>query len=199
MKRHAPATARNGAAIAEVLQRELPETGLVLEIASGTGEHAVRFAREFPTLNWQPSDGDADALASVAAYWEDVGLTNLRAPLALDASAADWPLDHADAILCINMVHISPWRATEGLFTGAARLLRKKAPLVLYGPYLEEWVETAPSNLAFDESLKGRNPEWGLRSLADMDALAGTAGFVRSARYEMQANNLTLVYRLNRV
>lgn len=199
MKRHAPATARNGAAIAEVLKRELPETGLVLEIASGTGEHAVRFAREFPMLDWQPSDGDADALASVAAYREEAGLTNLRAPLTLDASAADWPLNSADVILCINMVHISPWRATEGLFARAARLLCENGPLILYGPYLESDVETAPSNLAFDESLNGRNPEWGLRSLADMDALSGTAGFVRSARYEMPANNLTLVYRLNRV
>lgn len=195
MKRHAPATARNSEPIAEVLGRELPATGLVLEIASGTGEHAVFFARHFPALDWQPSDPDRDALASVAAWRDEAGIANLRAPLELDARADQWPVERADAVLCINMIHISPWEATEGLFAGAARLLAPDAPLITYGPYLEDAVETAPSNLAFHESLMARDPRWGLRKLADIDALAASHGFTRMVRYALPANNLALVFR----
>jgi len=130
--RHAPATERNREPILAVLREVLPSSGLVLEVASGTGEHVRSFAEKLPHLDWQPSDRDADALASIAA-WSD-GAVNIRAPLELDASAPDWPVHRADAILCINMVHISPWSATEGLFAGAARLLRPGAPLYLYGP-----------------------------------------------------------------
>ena len=195
MKRHAPATGRNREPIAAVLTEELPQTGLVLEVASGSGEHAVHFARTFPDLAWQPSDPDPDALASIAAWREEAGLPNLLPPLALDAAAHDWPIAKADAVVCINMVHISPPSATEGLVAGAARLLDADAPLIFYGPYFEAEAKTAPSNLAFDSDLRVRNPEWGLRSVEWLDDLAAKSGFRRTRRVEMPANNLTLVYR----
>ena len=195
MKRTAPAAARNSAPIAEVLAQELPASGTVLELASGTGEHAVFMARRFLDIAWQPTDPDTDALGSIAGWAEEAGLANLKPPLELDARSPVWPIANADAVVCSNMVHISPWEASEGLFEGASRLLDKGAPLILYGPYLEDDVETAPSNLAFDESLKARNPEWGIRNIAAMDKLAARIGFARTARYEVPANNLTLVYR----
>ncbi|MEE4288697.1 MAG: DUF938 domain-containing protein [Erythrobacter sp.] len=196
MKQHAPATLRNREAILAVLRAELPPSGTVLEIAAGTGEHAVFFAGHLPQLEWLPSDPSPEALASIAAYREDANLPNLRAPVELDASASDWPVADAAAILCINMVHISPWVATEGLFAGAARILiGKELPLILYGPYFEQGVEPAPSNLDFDASLKARNPAWGIRDVGQMDDLAARHGFARRARHEMPANNLTLVYR----
>ncbi|WP_324263067.1 DUF938 domain-containing protein [Altererythrobacter sp. H2] len=195
MKRHAPATARNSAAIAVVLAKELPLAGRVLEVASGTGEHAVYFARAFPQLKWQPSDADITALASIAEWAAEARLENLREPLHLDASAPGWPVDRADAVLCINMVHISPWQATEGLFAGAAASLGINAPIILYGPYREEGLPTAASNEAFDADLRSRDPRWGLRQVKDMDRVAGQHGFFRAARYQMPANNLTLVYR----
>ncbi len=199
MKQHAPATERNREPIAQVLARELPASGTVLEIAAGTGEHAVFFAAAFPALAWQPTDPSPEALASIAAYRADYMGDNLAAPLLLDAAAPDsWPLAEAAAIVCINMVHISPWEATLGLFRGAARILGSGGsggPLILYGPYIEPGVETAPSNLDFDRSLKARNPAWGLRDLAAVDRVAAEAGFARTARHVMPANNLTLTYR----
>lgn len=195
MKRHAPAAGRNREPIAAVLAEELPPSGLVLEIASGTGEHAVHFARTFPGLTWQPSDPDPDARASIAAWREECGLANLLPPIEVDAAAEAWPLERADAMLCINMIHISPVAATEGLVGGAARRLAPGAPLVLYGPFLEEGVETATSNLAFDADLRTRNPTWGLRRVAWLDDLARVHGFERTRRVAMPANNLTLVYR----
>lgn len=195
MKKHAPATARNSEPIAEVLAQELPEKGTVLEIASGTGEHAVFFARRFRSIRWQPTDPDVEALASIKAWAGESGLSNLLPPMKLDASHQDWPTKRPDAVVCINMVHISPWCATEGLFANSSRILAPEAPLILYGPYLESDVETAPSNLAFDQSLKDRNPDWGLRETESMDRLAERTGFTRSARHEMPANNLVLVYR----
>lgn len=195
MKRHAPAAGRNREPIAAVLTEELPQAGLVLEVASGTGEHAVHFARTFPNLAWQPSDPDPDACQSIAAWRSEEGLANLLAPVALDACSPDWPIEQADAVLCINMVHISPVAATEGLVAGAARLLAPGAPLILYGPYLEAGVPTAPSNIEFDASLKARNPQWGLRSAEWLDELAAKEGFRRTRRVAMPANNLTLVYR----
>ena len=195
MKRHAPATARNSEPLAEVLAGELPNEGLVLEIASGTGEHAVFMARRFPALDWQPSDCATDALHSVDAWAQEAGLANLRPAIALDAAAGEWPVEQADAILCVNMVHISPWQATVGLFEGAGRVLASGAPLILYGPFLEADVDPAPSNLAFDESLKTRDPAWGLRNVADLDALAEARNLNRTAHHEMPANNLVLVYR----
>lgn len=196
-KRHAPATERNREPIADVLARELPKAGTVLEVASGTGEHAAFFAARFPQLQWQPSDPDPGALASIAAYRAEYSGANLCEPVLLDASRQDWPVERADAILCINMIHISPWEASEGLFAGAKRLLDSGAPLILYGPYFESDVETASSNLAFDESLKARDPRWGIRDLAEIEDLAARNGFTRSARYAMPANNLVLVYRRN--
>ncbi|MEL7737084.1 DUF938 domain-containing protein [Citromicrobium bathyomarinum] len=195
-KRESPAAQRNREPIADVLADVLPERGIVFEIASGTGEHVVHFAKRFAHLEWCPSDPDAGARASIAAHVAQAGLANAMPPLALDAAEGEWPLDAADAIVCINMVHISPWQATEGLFAGAARLLPPMdGPLILYGPYLEREVETAPSNLAFDESLKARDPRWGLRDLADVDALAKRHGFTRTLRVAMPANNLIVVYR----
>lgn len=195
MKRHAPATARNSVPIADVLAAELPGEGTVLEIASGTGEHAVFLAGRFPALDWQPTDPDPGALASIAAWRDEAGPANLLAPMALDASAPDWPVRRAGAVLCINMIHISPWAASEGLFAGAARVLPQGAPLILYGPFLEAEVTTAPSNLAFDESLRARDPRWGVRDIAAMDALGAAHGLARTARFTMPANNLILVYR----
>lgn len=197
MKRHAPATLRNREAILGVLRHELPEWGVVLEIASGSGEHAAYFAGELRGLSWQPSDPDPEAIASIHAYRQEYDGVNLRAPIALDAAnTGGWPIDRADAIVCINMVHISPWAASEGLFEGAARILSgKDVPLLLYGPYFEQEVEPATSNLEFDRSLRARNPAWGIRDAEKMDSLAKAHGFARTARYAMPANNLALVYR----
>ena len=197
MKQHAPATERNRAPIAEVLARELPDSGTVLEIAAGTGEHAVFFAGQFPALKWQPTDPVAEAIASIAAYRADYPGGNLALPLPLDAALPDaWPVAKADAIVCINMVHISPWEATLGLFQGAAQVLSTSgAPLILYGPYIEQGVETVPSNLDFDASLKARNPLWGLREAEALDALAAPHGMRRTARHALPANNIILVYR----
>lgn len=194
-KRHTPAAARNRDAIAEVLARELPPSGLVLEVASGSGEHAVYFARRFPALTWQPSDADAVSCASIAAWSAEAELANLQAPVALDAMTADWPVRQADAILCVNMVHISPWDATLGLLDGARRLLPRGAPLILYGPFLKADIETAPSNLAFDQNLRARDPCFGIRAVETLDAAAAERGMERSALHTMPANNLMLVYR----
>ena len=191
-KRHAPATARNRQPIAAVLAEVLPVSGRVLEIASGTGEHAAFFAQCFPALEWQPSDPDPEALESIAAW--SAGLANVLPPLALDA-AGEWPEARADAILCINMVHISPWQATIGLMAGAGRLLAPGAPLVLYGPYRREGVATAPSNEQFELWLKEKSPEYGLRQLGDVTRAAAAHGLTLERTVEMPANNLILVYR----
>ena len=195
MKRHAPATSRNRSPIAAVLERVLPPSGLVLEVASGSGEHAVAFAREFPHLDWQPSDGDPEALSSAEAWAADADLPNLRDPILLDAASATWPIDHADAILCVNMVHISPWAATVGLMRGAGRLLAVGAPLTLYGPYRQAGVETAQSNQAFDRSLKARDPDWGLRSVEQVGDEAAANGLMLREIVAMPANNLMLLFR----
>jgi hypothetical protein len=195
MKRFAPAVERNREPIAAVLTEDLPAEGVVLEVASGSGEHAVHFARTYPRLAWQPSDPDPEALGSIAAWRLEEGLANLREPVLLDAAAADWPVAAADAVLCINMIHISPLAATEGLLAGAAALLAPGAPLILYGPYLEADVETAPSNLEFDAWLKRRDPGFGLRGAEWLDERAAAYGFVRTRRVAMPANNLVLVYR----
>lgn len=194
MKKHAPATLRNRDAIADVLARELPERGTVLEVASGSGEHAVFFAEHFPNLIWLPSDADPAAVASIASYRADYSGSNLREPVLLDA-ALGAGLPDVSAMLCINMVHISPWPATTGLFEGAAHALREGEPLIFYGPYFERGVPPAPSNLNFNTSLRAQDERWGIRNIDDMDALASRHGFERTARHEMPANNLTLVYR----
>lgn len=194
-KRHAPATLRNRDTIAAVLADWLPATGTVLEVASGSGEHVVHFAAAFPHLNWQPSDPDPAGLTSIAAWRAEAGLANIAPPLALDAAADVWPIAHADAILCINMVHISPWGATLGLFAGAARLLASGAPLILYGPYIEPDVPTAASNRAFDASLRTRDPAWGLRNIDQVKTAAATADLAFAERCAMPANNLMLLFR----
>ena len=193
-RRSAPAALRNREPIAAVLRDWLPPAGVVLEIASGSGEHAVHFARAFPQLEWQPSDLDPEALASVAAWRSEAGLANLRAPVVLDAASPEWPIDRADAVLSLNMVHISPWSAALGLIAGAARLLNPGAPLILYGPWLEEGVEPAPSNLAFDADLRRRDPAWGLRTVETFAAAAADA-FSLDERRAMPANNLMLCFR----
>jgi len=191
MKQHAPATARNREPIREVLARHLPPSGLVLEIASGTGEHAVHLANAFPALEWQPTDPDPVSRASIAAWRDEAALPNLRAPLALDVTAETWPVDRAGAIACINMVHIAPWQAALALFAGAARLLEPGALLYLYGPYRDGGV-TAPSNEDFDRSLRARDPRWGVRDLTDLRAAA--AGFSLDDVVPMPANNHSLVF-----
>lgn len=194
-KRHAPATVRNRDAIADVLEAVLPPTGTVLEVASGTGEHVVHFAQRFPQLIWQPSDYSDLSLPSIAAWVAESGFTNVRPAVQLDASSPGWPVPQADAILCINMIHIAPWAATMGLMAGAGRLLQARAPLYLYGPYLRDGVETAPSNLAFDQSLKERDPDWGLRDLSAVIALAAEHGLHIEQVIEMPANNLSVIFR----
>ena len=194
-RRSAPAAARNREPIADVLRGFLPAKGLVLEVASGTGEHSLHFARTFPGLLWQPSDPEPASLRSIEAWRAESGLFNLLPPVALDARAADWPVDAADAIMCINMVHISPWAATPGLMRGAGRLLEAGAPLYLYGPYRQAGVETAPSNEAFDADLRARNPEWGLRSVEQVTDEAGRHDLTLERVVAMPANNLSLLFR----
>ena len=191
VRRKAPAASRNVQPIGDVLADWLPKSGLVLEVASGTGEHALAFARRFPFLTWQPSDPDPLALSSIKA-WRTGGPANLLDPLALDAASADWPIDKADALLNINMVHISPWAAALGLLDGARRLLEPGGSLILYGPWLEEGVAAAPSNLAFDADLKARDPRWGLRLVEDFAGEAAQRGFTLRERRAMPANNLML-------
>ncbi|MGX9966403.1 DUF938 domain-containing protein [Roseomonas sp. F4] len=192
-RRAAPAAARNRDPILAALRPLLPATGLVLEVASGTGEHALHFAAALPGLTFQPSDPDAESRASIDAWC--AGQPRIRPALALDAMAADWPITAADAVLCINMIHIAPWAATLGLLRGAARLLPAGAPLLLYGPYRRDGVPTAPSNEDFDASLRARNPEWGLRALEIVAAQAVTDGFGPPTVIEMPANNLLVAFR----
>ena len=221
-RRSAPAALRNRDPIADVLADWLPQRGVVLEIASGTGEHVVHFAERFPALDWQPSDLNEDALRSIAAWRDQSGLPNVRPPLAVDAAAGDWPIDRADAVpsikmdsdscddpkaarkggfdvvLNLNMIHISPWSAALGLLDGAARVLKRGGALILYGPWLQVGVQTAPSNLAFDLQLRERDPEWGLRRVEDFDAAASGRGFRLEQTRAMPANNLMLLFRLAR-
>jgi SAM-dependent methyltransferase len=194
-RRSAPAALRNREPITEVLREWLPASGTVLEVASGTGEHAAWFAERFPDLEWQPSDTHPDALASIAAWVEASGLPNLRKPVLIDASADDWPVGRADAVLSINMAHISPWNASLGLIAGAARLLPADGPLILYGPWLKDDIETVPSNLAFDADLRARDPEWGLRRVEDFASAAAQKGFALTDWRRMPANNLMLLFK----
>jgi SAM-dependent methyltransferase len=190
-----PAVARNREPILAVLRGILPNQGTVLEVASGTGEHATFFAEHLPYLIWQPTDPDPVALASIAAHRAAANLSNLRAPLLLDATASAWPLDKADAVVAINMIHISPWTAARGLMSGAARLLPAGGALYLYGPFKENGVHTAPSNAAFDASLRARDPQWGVRDAGDVMKRAAEHGFDFVKRVPMPANNLSLVFR----
>ena len=193
--RNAPATARNRDLILAVLRRVLPAHGTVLEIASGTGEHAVHFATALPDLIWQPTDPDPDALRSIAAWRKAAGAPNLLPPLELDVTAQAWLLPCADAVVCINMIHISPWRSARGLMAGAQRVLPAGGVLFLYGPYTEGGRHTAPSNEAFDASLRARNPEWGVRDLDAVRELAARHDLDFVERVAMPANNLSVVFR----
>jgi SAM-dependent methyltransferase len=190
-----PATERNRDAILGVLRDILPPSGLVLEIASGSGEHAVHFANALPGLTFQPSDPEEAARHSIAAWTAETGIPNIRPPLELDVLKEPWPIAQADAILCINMIHISPWDATLSLMHNAGRILPNGAPLYLYGPYRQQGIATAESNEAFDVSLKSRNPQWGLRHLDDVAALAHEAGFSAPTVTPMPANNLSVAFR----
>lgn len=193
--RTSPSTARNRQPILDVLAARLPEGARVLEIASGAGEHAVFLAAALPGVRWRPSDPDATARESIAAWRAQANLPNLEAPLALDAAdLATWPTEPVDAIVCINMTHISPWAATKGLMAGAARLLTTGGKLFLYGPYIEADVPTAPSNLAFHWSLRARDRAWGLRDLTDVVALAAKSGLTLAERIAMPANNIVVVF-----
>jgi SAM-dependent methyltransferase len=189
-----PAAARNRGPILGVLRRVLPPTGTVLEVASGTGEHAVHFAAGLPDVTWQPTDRDPEALRSISAHRVAAGLPNLLAPMELDVTAAAWPVERADAVVSINMIHIAPWPAAEGLVAGAARLLAPGGVLFLYGPFREDGRHTA-SNAAFDDSLRARNPEWGVRDLRDAEALIRRHGFGLAETVAMPANNLSVVFR----
>jgi hypothetical protein len=188
-----PAAERNAASILHVLRTYLPPAGLVLEIASGSGQHAAYFAAALPALQFQPSDIEAQNRASIAAWTAEFG--NVRPAIMLDASTPDWPLQRADAVLCINMSHISPWAATQGLIAGAARLLPPHGLLALYGPYRQAGKDLEPSNEVFDADLRRRHPAWGLRETGAVTDLAQKAGFGAPEIVSMPANNLMILYR----
>jgi hypothetical protein len=198
-----PASERNRQPILDILQRVLPERGAALEIASGTGQHVAFFAPAFPQWTWQPSDVTPSAFGSIAAWCAQAGATNVRAPVVLDVTAPRWPAEgeafapeSLDAVLCANMLHISPWATCAGLMQGAARCLKVHGVLITYGPYLEQGVPTSPGNLAFDADLRQRNPAWGLRALEDVAHEARLAGLRLRQRVPMPANNLLLVFEV---
>jgi Protein of unknown function (DUF938) len=195
MRRHAPAAARNRQPILDVLRQHLPDAGLVLEVASGSGEHVMHFAAALPNLVFQPSDPDSAARASIDDWARESGLANVRPAVALDAQQAAWPVEQASAVLCSNMIHIAPWQATTSLIAGAGRLLSADGLLFLYGPYRRHGRHTAPSNDAFDRDLRRRNPAWGVRDLEDVAACANENGFGAPEIVGMPANNLSLIFR----
>lgn len=191
----APAAERNRGPILDMLRRVLPASGDVLEIASGTGQHVVHFAQALPALRWHPSDPDAHARRSIAAWVASTGLTNVASPLAFDVRDASWPFAMLDAIVCINMIHIAPWACAEALFAGASRVLRPGGVLFLYGPYRREGRHTAASNAAFDSQLRSRDASWGVRDLEAVVALGRDHGLGCTEVVEMPANNLSVVFR----
>lgn len=193
-----PAAARNAAFITEVLKRVLPPSGLVLEIASGSGEHAVHFARALPALVWQPSDPDEAARRSIVAHARAAGLANIRSPLAIDAIRHPWPAARADVVVAINMIHIAPWDATIGLMAGAEATLAEGGVLYLYGPFREDGAHTAPSNAAFDDSLRARNASWGIRDIEAVAAAARAHDLHLAERVVMPANNRSLIFHRGR-
>ena len=194
-KRSAASTERNQQAILEVLKRLLPASGRVLEVASGTGEHCALYAPHFPDLEWQPSDVDAGALASTAAWVAESEATNLLPPVELNVTADSWPVDRADAVLCINMIHISPWAATIGLMAGAGRILPAGGLLYLYGAYKIGGRHTAPSNEEFDQWLKSQNERWGVRNMDDVAEEALSRGLRLAETVAMPNNNFSLIFR----
>ncbi len=193
-KGFAPAAERNRQPILDVLRRVLPPKGLVLEVASGTGQHVLFFSQHLPRLQWRPTDTSSDALRSIEAWVDEAARDNLLPPLELDVRWPDWPVTTADALMCINMIHISPWETTEALFRGASGLLTGGSHLITYGPYRLHGEHTAPSNSAFDESLRSRNARWGVRDIDELTELGGRTGFTLQERVDMPANNMTLVW-----
>jgi hypothetical protein len=195
LRLHAPAALRNRDLIVDVLQDHLPAQGLLLEIASGSGQHCVRFGERLPKHVIQPSDPSPSARASIDAWVASSGVANVKPALNIDASLPDWPIDHADAMLCINMIHISPWRATTGLFAGATKYLTPGGLLYTYGPYMRGGAHTSESNAAFDADLRGQNAEWGIRSIEALSELANACGFAPPRITQMPANNLSLIFK----
>jgi hypothetical protein len=189
------AAERNKGPILDVLTRVLPRRGVVLELASGTGQHVIHFAKALPGLTWQPSDPDAELRESIALRVRDEHLVNVMPPIDLDVIRRPWPLQTADALVCINLIHVAPWSATLALFEGAKALLAEQHVLLLYGPYRRYGRHTSESNARFDSDLRAHNPEWGLRDLESVSEIAGRAGFVLAEIIEMPANNLSLVFR----
>ncbi len=195
MKDHAPSAERNRHDILPVLTRVLPDRGLLLEIASGTGQHAEHFAPLFPGAQWQPSDRTPEALASIRARVADSAAVNLLDPVELDVTWEQWPIEHADAMVNINMLHISPWAACEGLMAGAQRTLGAGAPLLYYGAFRRHDRPTAPSNLEFSRSLTERNPEWGVRQLEDVVTVAEDHDLQLEEVVDMPNNNCSVIFR----
>ena len=189
-----PHVARNREPILRVLKRVLPPRGLILELASGSGEHATYFAQMLPTLLWQPTDPDPRALASIAAYRTAANAPNLLSPLRLDATSQEWPVQRADALVCINMIHITPWVACQGLMAGAERTLRSGGVLYLYGPYQINGRHTAQSNQEFDAWLRTQNAQWGVWDIAEVTDLAQRRGFSLAETIPMPANNLSVIF-----
>lgn len=194
-RRHSPAAIRNRNAILGVLLPNLPSRGLVLEVASGSGEHITHFAAAAPGLLFQPSDADPAARASIDAWAASLGTTNVRPAVALDASSGIWPITHAEAVLCINMIHIAPWSAAVGLISAAARVLPGEGFLYLYGPYRRHGRHTSASNERFDADLRRQNPAWGVRDIEHVSDLAEAHGFAPPLIAPMPANNLSLIFR----
>jgi hypothetical protein len=194
-RRFSPAALRNRDPILDVLRGVLPATGRVLELASGTGEHVMHFAQALPDLEWQPSDPSPEARRSIAAWSAAEGLRNVRDVIDLDAAHGPWPVGPFAAVLCINMIHISPWAATMGLMRGASGALPAGAVLYLYGPYRRGDRPFEPGNAAFDADLRVRNPEWGLRELDAVIGCAADNGFVFEHAIDMPANNLSVIFR----
>lgn len=195
MKQIWPAPDRNKAPILEVLSRVFPKQGRALEIASGSGQHAVHFATHLPGLTWIPSDVDEDNLASVRAWRAEAQLDNLAAAQRIDVCEASWGIDAVDAVFNANMIHIAPWACAEGLARGAGRYLRSFGVLVIYGPFRIGGEHTATSNAAFDADLQRRNPAWGVRDLESFAELCAHAGLTLEERVPMPANNQALVFR----
>lgn len=194
-RQFAPATARNREFILPILQRVLPANGSVLEIGSGTGEHAVYFAQQLPNLNWQPSEMNADALPSIEAWIAHSAATNIAPPVVLDVNAEQWPIQRADALVCINVIHYSPWSTTQALFAGAANLLPAGGVIYCYGAYKRNGRHTAPSNDAFDAWLKNRDPSFGVRDLEAIEEIAVAQGFRLEEVIAMPSNNFSLIFR----
>jgi cyclopropane fatty-acyl-phospholipid synthase-like methyltransferase len=193
MRQYAQATARNRDPILGVLARVVPAGARVLEIASGTGEHAVYFASRLPGVSWQPSDPSAESRASVEAWRSEA--QNVAPPIELDVTKRPWPVDTFDVIVCINMIHIAPWTACEAMLSEAPSHLAPRGLLFLYGPYMRGGKHTAESNDAFDRSLRARNPSWGVRDLDDVVSLANKRGFTLDEVVQMPANNLSVLLR----